>query len=156
MNAPVGWDLEEWTESANPLLATADELGETLDGIAEPRLVARNPLFATLKLAMRRDIAVIIFLGNVNFLSTWLAALLAMLTRKRVLFWTHGWLRKEQGTKANIRNLFYRLAHGLLLYGNRAKMIGIENGFAKDRMYVVYNSLDYQTQKTIMRAWSIS
>lgn len=102
-----------------------------------------------LGLAIRRDIAVIIFLGNANFLSTWLAALLARLTRKRVLFWTHGWLRKEEGAKAIVRNLFYRLPHGLLLYGNRAKMIGVENGFAKDRMYVVYNSLDYRTQKTI-------
>ena len=103
-----------------------------------------------LRLALRRDISVIIFLGNVNFLSTWLAALLARLTRKRVLFWTHGWLGKEEGGKAIVRNLFYRFAHGLLLYGNRAKMIGVENGFDKDRMYVVYNSLDYRSQKTIM------
>jgi glycosyltransferase involved in cell wall biosynthesis len=103
-----------------------------------------------LGLAIRRDIDTIIFLGNANFLSTWLAALLARLMRKRVLFWTHGWLRREQGAKAIVRNLFYRLAHGLLLYGNRAKMFGIENGFAKDRMYVIYNSLDYRTQKTIM------
>ena len=103
-----------------------------------------------LRLAIRGDISVIIFLGNVNYLSTWLASILARLTRKRVLFWTHGWLQMEEGNKAIVRNLFYRLAHGLLLYGNRAKMIGIENGFAKDRMYVVYNSLDYQTQKTIV------
>jgi glycosyltransferase involved in cell wall biosynthesis len=103
-----------------------------------------------LRLALRQDIAVIIFLGNANFLSTWLAALLARLTGKRVLFWTHGWLRKEQGTKAIVRNIFYHLAHGLLLYGNRAKMIGIESGFARDRMYIVYNSLDYRTQKMIM------
>lgn len=103
-----------------------------------------------LRLAIRRDIDVIIFLGNANFLSTWLAALLARLMQKRVLFWTHGWLRKEQGVKAIVRNLFYRLAHGLLLYGNRAKMIGVENGFAKNSMHVVYNSLGYRTQKTIM------
>jgi glycosyltransferase involved in cell wall biosynthesis len=103
-----------------------------------------------LKLAIRRDVDVIIFLGNANFLSTWVATLLARLTQKRVLFWTHGWLREEQGTKAIARNLFYRLAHGLLLYGNRAKMLGIDNGFATDCMYVVYNSLDYQKQKTLM------
>ena len=103
-----------------------------------------------LRVAIRHDVDVIIFLGNANFISTWIAAILARLTRKRVLFWTHGWLRREQGTKAIVRNLFYRLAHGLLLYGNRAKMFGTEKGFAKDRMYVVYNSLDYQTQKAIM------
>ena len=82
-----------------------------------------------------------------NFLSTWFAALIARLTRKRVLFWTHGWIRNEQGIKAAIRNLFYRLPHGLLLYGNRAKMIGVENGFARDTLYVVYNSLDYEAQR---------
>jgi glycosyltransferase involved in cell wall biosynthesis len=99
------------------------------------------------KMAMRRDIDVMIFLGNVNILSTWLAAGLARLFKKRVLFWTHGWIRHECGGKAIIRNLFYRLAHGLLLYGNRAKWIGRSNGFMEEAMYVVYNSLDYEAQK---------
>jgi glycosyltransferase involved in cell wall biosynthesis len=99
------------------------------------------------RLALRRDIDVMIFLGNVNFLSTWVAALIARLTRKRVLFWTHGWIRNEQGVKALIRNLFYRLSHGLLLYGNRAKMIGVQNGFTGDTLYVIYNSLDYEAQR---------
>ena len=100
-----------------------------------------------IRLALRRDIDGMIFLGNVYFLSTWFAALIARLTRKRVLFWTHGWIRNEQGIKAAIRNLFYRLPHGLLLYGNRAKLIGVQNGFAKDILYVVYNSLDYEMQR---------
>jgi glycosyltransferase involved in cell wall biosynthesis len=99
------------------------------------------------RLALRRDIDVMIFLGNVNFLSTWSAALIARLTRKRVLYWTHGWIRNEQGIKAAIRSLFYHLSHGLLLYGNRAKMIGVKNGFTGDTLYVVYNSLDYEAQR---------
>ena len=101
------------------------------------------------RLALRRDIDVAIFLGNVNFLSTWVAAILSRLMRKRVLFWTHGWIRKERGIKGTIRNLFYRLAHGLLLYGGRAKTIGVQNGFSADTLYVVYNSLDLQTQTKI-------
>lgn len=101
------------------------------------------------RLSLRQDIDVIIFLGNANFLSTWVAALLARLTRKRVLFWTHGWLQEERGMKAVCRNLFYRLADGLLLYGHRAKRIGVQNGFAAKTLYVVYNSLDYPTQKEI-------
>ena len=100
-------------------------------------------------LAFRRDIDVVIFLGNANFLSTWVAALIAKLTRKRVLFWTHGWIQDERGMKAMIRNLFYRLADGLLLYGHRAKRIGVQNGFAPETLYVVYNSLDYQAQTVI-------
>ena len=101
------------------------------------------------RLALRRDIDAIIFLGNANFLSTWVAAITARLTRKRVLFWTHGWLQEERGMKAAFRNLFYRLADGLLLYGHRAKRIGVHNGFPAETLYVVYNSLDYQTQKEI-------
>ena len=101
------------------------------------------------RLALRHDIDVMIFLGNANFLSTWVAALLARLKGKRVLFWTHGWMRKEQGFKGTIRNLFYRLAHGLLLYGPRARLIGVQNGFHGDGLYVVYNSLDLQTQSKI-------
>ena len=99
------------------------------------------------KMSLRRDIDVMIFLGNVNILSTWFAAGLGRIFRKRVLFWTHGWIRHECGVKAIIRNLFYRLAHGLLLYGNRAKRIGISNGLPEEALYVIYNSLDYQAQK---------
>ncbi len=102
-----------------------------------------------LRQAIRRDIGTIIFLANANFLSTWPAALLARLTGKRVLFWTHGWIRKERGVKSRLRNFYYRLAHGLLLYGNRAKEIGVTNGFSAESLYVIYNSLDYSKQAGI-------
>lgn len=98
-------------------------------------------------LALRPGLDVMIFLGNANFLSTWVAGLIARITKKRVLFWTHGWIRNEQGIKAAIRNLFYSVPHGLLLYGNRAKMIGAQDGFTRDTLYVVYNSLDHEAQK---------
>lgn len=113
--------------------------------------VAGNMLWQTglLKLALRHDIDAFVFLGNVNFLSTWCSAALARFKGKRVLFWTHGWIRDESGLKNQIRKCFYRLAHGLLLYGNRAKLIGMKNGFASEALYVVYNSLDYSKQRAI-------
>lgn len=92
---------------------------------------------------------VIIFLGNFTFLSTWVAAMVARLRGTRVLFWTHGWLRDERGIKGLIRSSFYRLAHGLLLYGNRAKQIAVRKGFRSQALYVIYNSLDYKKQKEI-------
>lgn len=100
------------------------------------------------RLAFRRDLEAVIFLGNVHFLSTWAAAIIARLGGKRVLFWTHGWIRRERGFKALIRTRFYKLAHGLLLYGNRAKQIGVEEGFPPTALYVINNSLDYEVQKT--------
>jgi glycosyltransferase involved in cell wall biosynthesis len=100
-----------------------------------------------IRLAFRRDLEAMIFLGNVHFLSTWAAAAIARLSGKRVLFWTHGWIRREKGLKAFIRRRFYKLAHGLLLYGNRAKQIGVEEGFPPTTLYVINNSLDYEAQK---------
>jgi glycosyltransferase involved in cell wall biosynthesis len=85
--------------------------------------------------------------GDAYYLSSWVGAIVAKLRRRRVLFWSHGWTRVDRGLKHVIRTLFYRLADGLLLYGDRAKSIGIQCGFAADRLYVMYNSLDFDCQK---------
>lgn len=118
------------------LRAPAYHLGKGL--LVQPRV---------LRLAFRRDISCIIFLGNAKHLTTWLAALLAHLSRKRVLFWTHGWLAEERGLKDSLRRAFYHLAHALLLYGNNARQLAISKGFAPHVLYVVYNSLDYHKQR---------
>jgi glycosyltransferase involved in cell wall biosynthesis len=44
---------------------------------------------------------------------------------------------------------FLRLADIVLLYGERAKAIGVQKGMLAERMCVVYNSLDYPGQKHI-------
>lgn len=88
----------------------------------------------------------LILLGNAMWPTTWLAAILGRLTGKRVYFWSHGWQKPESGIKGLIRNTFYRLAHGLLLYGHNAKMVGLVHGFDPKRMHVIYNSLDYDAQ----------
>ena len=85
--------------------------------------------------------------GDAYYLSSWLGAILARLRGRRVLFWSHGWTRMDRGLKHLVRQLFYRLADGLLLYGDRAKSIGIQCGFAADRLYVMYNSLDFDYQQ---------
>ena len=100
-------------------------------------------------LALQSDVDTMIFLGNVEWPCTWISALAARLTGKRVLFWTHGWKRRDTGIKRLLRNTFYRLAHGLLLYGHHAKIIGIENGFDPAKLYVIYNSLDYEAQSRV-------
>jgi len=100
----------------------------------------------TIALALRSGIGSIIFLGEVYNISTWIAAGFARLTGKRVYFWSHGWTEPDRGIKRYIRVAFYRLAHGMLLYGHHAKQIGIQFGFKKERMHVIYNSLDYTAQ----------
>ncbi len=118
------------------------------------RLLARKFLVQSgvIRFALRRDVQAIIFLGDAQYLTTWAAALLARLTGKRVFFWTHGWSDNERGFKDRVRRAFYRLAHGLLLYGHRAKHIGAAKGFAPAQMHVIYNSLDYAVQRTAREA----
>lgn len=92
---------------------------------------------------------IIIFLGNPYILSNWIYAFILRLLGKKVLFWTHGWLSKERGLRGVIRRAYYRLGHGLLLYGNRARRIGESFGFDPKSMKVIYNSLDYDRQMAV-------
>lgn len=108
--------------------------------LLQPRLVS---------VSLCRDIDAIIYLGNPYFVSTWLSALIARLSGKRVFFWTHGWTSEERGPKAWFRILFYKLSHGLLLYGHLAKMTGLARGFTAEKLHIIYNSLDYELQKRV-------
>lgn len=97
--------------------------------------------------ALWGDFDAYILEGDAYYLSSWVAALLAKVRRRRVVFWSHGWTRTDRGLKHLARVLFYRLADGLLLYGDRARSIGIQCGFAAERLYVMYNSLDFDDQR---------
>ena len=92
----------------------------------------------------------IILLGDVHWLSSWVGAIAARLSGKRVLFWTHGWRRQDQGVLRLIRNTFYHLADVLLLYGDHAREIGIGQGFAPKALHVIYNSLDVEQQSRLL------
>lgn len=102
-----------------------------------------------LGLGLRRDLDAIIYLGSPYFICTWISAFIARMRGKRVLFWTHGWTRSERGLKSWLRTIFYRRAHGLLLYGNQAREAGLARGFTSEQLYVIYNSLDYEAHKLL-------
>ena len=97
-----------------------------------------------ISMALRRDLDAVIYLGDWKFLSTWLSAFVAKRTGKTVLYWTHGWKQRDRGVAGFFRRKFYQMADGLLLYGSQAKRIGIEFGFAPERLHVVNNSLNYE------------
>ncbi|MFW0776167.1 MAG: glycosyltransferase [Rickettsiales bacterium] len=94
---------------------------------------------------------VYIFLGNVYFISTWVSIIIAKFQKKPVYLWTHGLLRDEGGVKWQLRKIFYSLADGLLLYGNRAKQILINKGISEGKLHVIYNSLDYNNQIQLLK-----
>jgi 1,2-diacylglycerol 3-alpha-glucosyltransferase len=100
-----------------------------------------------IRMALRRDLRAIVYLGNAYWPSTWLSALLARLSGKHVLFWTHGWRKPDrQFRKRRFRCTFYKIAHDLLFYGHTGKMHGIDAGLDPDAIHVIYNSLDYDWQ----------
>ena len=96
---------------------------------------------------LTKKIDCLILLGNAAWPFTWITALMGRLSGKRVLFWTHGWIKKEGGVKGFVRNSFYRIAQGMLVYGNISKKIGVESKYPEDKIYVVYNSLNFKKQQ---------
>jgi glycosyltransferase involved in cell wall biosynthesis len=104
-----------------------------------------------LLLPFQRKWECVIFLGNAYYLTTWFSAALCRLLGKRVLMWTHGYRSEETGWTAFFKNRFFRLAHGLILYGNRGKAALIKQGFPEDRLYVAYNCLDHDAHLVLRK-----
>jgi len=99
-----------------------------------------------LKLALKGDYDTFILLGNIFYISTWLAVLILKMRKKKVYFWTHGVTNDSKGIKWLLRKTFYNLSDGLMLYGKNAKDVMIKNGFNPSKLHVIYNSLDYKKQ----------
>lgn len=104
------------------------------------------------RVSFLRNYDTVIYLGNMYHLSTWVSAIIAKAMGRKVVFWTHGALKRETGIRGFLRRSFYRLADQYLLYGNRAKDILVSQGFHADAMYVVYNSLDYTRHRCLLES----
>lgn len=100
-------------------------------------------------LGLNKNYDVIIYLGVVYHLSTWVSCILARLSGKRTYMWSHGFLRRESGLKGMVRSVFYRLADGMLLYHHRARDLLVQRGFSPNRLDVLYNSLNVKEQKCV-------
>jgi 1,2-diacylglycerol 3-alpha-glucosyltransferase len=111
------------------------------------RRIAWQP--QAIRAAWSGDYGCFIFLGDAAWASTWIAATIAKLRGRRVLFWTHGWLRHDNGVKKYVRLAFYGLADGLLLYGERAAHIGADLGYDPGKLHVMFNSLDFDAQQVL-------
>ncbi|MHA2939520.1 glycosyltransferase [Vibrio sp. RC27] len=90
----------------------------------------------------------IIYLGDPNFITTWICLILNKFMKTRSYLWTHGFVHKPTlSTKLKI--IMYRLSDGLLLYGNNSKNKLIERGISEEKLHVIYNSLDFSNQKSL-------
>jgi glycosyltransferase involved in cell wall biosynthesis len=99
---------------------------------------------------LRNKISHCIFLGNPWFVSYWVLTPILRLLGRKVYFWSHGWISQhERPVRRTIKHLFFQLPGALLLYGRRAKKIGISHGFPPGTMHVISNSLEYSAQKRL-------
>ena len=88
-----------------------------------------------------------IMLGDTRCISTWIFLFLSKLySKKKVYLWTHGWYGKESHIERIIKKWFFKMADGIFLYGNYARELMIKEGFNKDKLFVIHNSLAYDEQ----------
>ncbi|HLP71695.1 MAG TPA: glycosyltransferase [Bacteroidales bacterium] len=90
---------------------------------------------------------VYIFNGEMNCISSWVAATICKIRTKPVIFWGHGLYGNETRIKKFFRILFYRIADYHLVYANRSRNLMIKAGFPENRLFTVYNSLDFHSHK---------
>lgn len=108
------------------------------------------------RIIFNRDSAAVVMLGNPNIIDTWIIALLSRLRGKKVIFWTHGWLKPEGKFKSIIRNAYYGLAHRVMVYGERAVELAEQSGFPRKKVSAIYNSLDWKSSSDIFAQLSES
>lgn len=87
-----------------------------------------------------------VFLANPNHLTTWLAAIICRLRKKRVIFWGHGFKSSELTATNKVRKAFFSLSHAFYTYGFNAKKNAVNLGFDAHNVHVGFNSLDYDSQ----------
>ncbi|MCM1140956.1 MAG: glycosyltransferase [Muribaculum sp.] len=104
-----------------------------------------------LKLFLRKDIDIFLFVGEPYSVSTWILVRLIkwFAPTKRIFFWSHGWYGKESKLKKVIKKCFFKPADGIFLYGKYAKELMIKESFSPNRLHVIHNSLDHKIQLSI-------
>lgn len=90
-----------------------------------------------------------ILTGEPYCLSSWLVLLFNRLQGKKTYLWSHGWYGDETRIKRILKKVYFGLANGILLYGEHAKKLMMQQGFSEDQLYVIYNSLSYEKQLQI-------
>lgn len=92
-----------------------------------------------------------ILTGEPYCLSTWYVLLMNKITGKKSYLWTHGWYGNESGLKRIVKKIFFGLSDTIFLYGDYARNLMINEGFAPRKLVTIYNSMDYDKQVQIRR-----
>jgi glycosyltransferase involved in cell wall biosynthesis len=162
-NKDVQFTIIADSESDTPFLKVIDDtICNIRQRIVKTKEISIGSVFTlfyqpeALKIVAREKPDIIIALANPYSLTAWGLLILGRFMKIPILLWGHGLLENESGPKWWIRGLLYRLAAGHLLYGDYAKKLLINKGFNENTLYVVYNSLDYDTQNKVAEETSQS
>lgn len=95
----------------------------------------------------------LLLLGELFCLSTWIVLLQRRLfmRSKRVYLWSHGWYGKEGFLKKILKRWFFSMSDATFLYGQYAKDVAQQQGYTKNNLYVVHNSLDHEAQVSLRK-----
>ena len=66
--------------------------------------------------------------------------------KKKIYIWTHGWYGKETSLEARLKRWMFNHVTGLFVYGNYSKQLLIKEGIPENKIFVIHNSLHYDTQ----------
>lgn len=115
--------------------------------------VGRLPVYQTevIRKVLSEDYDVVVMWGAYFYLSHWIACILNILLgrRTKIVMWTHGFTGRESRWKRLVRKYFYRMADGILLYGERSRDRMLLDGFDSTKVFTIYNSLDTKKQISI-------
>ena len=101
-----------------------------------------------IKRIFKRDYDAVIMIGSIFYVSYLLCIPFLKVFKTPIVFWTHGFLGKDNFFIKFLRHFLYIQAKACLLYGDRANKIMNESGLYKNtKRYVIYNSLDYSKIK---------
>lgn len=81
-----------------------------------------------------------------NNILYYLFPLIAKFRGQKIVSWTHGWYGKEGFVRRLIKRIYFNSFDKVLVYGNYAKSLMINNGIKESKIHVIHNSLDYYTQ----------
>jgi glycosyltransferase involved in cell wall biosynthesis len=108
-----------------------------------------NWLKGSISIILKSEYKTFIFTGEAYCISTWFCLLIARVLGKKTFLWTHGWYGSESGFRKIIKKAFFKLSDAFFLYGDHSKKLMIREGFASDKIHVVYNSLFFEKQRAL-------
>lgn len=97
------------------------------------------------KLAFRKNVKYYLISWEPLNISLWFFLIISKILGKKVYSWQHGISRKKVTRKFILLEKFFLfLKEGTFLYGHYARQNMIQMGFNPNKLFVIYNSLDYE------------